>query len=414
MKFDALIIGGGPGGSVAALALAKAGWSVAVVEKGRFPRQKVCGEFLSATNLELLRRLGVAGRFSELAGPKVASVGLFAGETILTSPMPQPRFNPETCGRALGRDQLDTILLQHAADAGATIFQPWSATELARNERGFCCRIIRRETQQEEELRSAVVIAAHGSWENGNLPTQLQKNSAKPGDLFGFKARFRDSRLLDGVMPLLVFPGGYGGMVHTDSGRVSLSCCIRRDQLGQLREVMPNIRVGESVLAHVKNSCRGVREALTGAKLDGQILSVGPIRPGIRRAYRDGIFLVGNAAGEAHPVIAEGISMAMQSSWLLTEKLVACGKKIFPQRELDEVGCEYSVLWKANFAPRIRAAACFAHLAMRPAIANALLPLLKLFPHILTIGAHWSGKASQIVAPKRSEGGIVPPTLTHV
>src|SRR5271170_3602582 len=112
MKFDAVIIGGGPGGAVAALVLAKAGWSVAVVEKSRFPRQKVCGEFLSATNHSLLQQLGVAGKFSELAGPKVTSVSLFAGETILTSPMPQPQTGAETHGRALGRDRLDTILLQ--------------------------------------------------------------------------------------------------------------------------------------------------------------------------------------------------------------------------------------------------------------------------------------------------------------
>jgi flavin-dependent dehydrogenase len=399
MKFDAIIIGGGPGGAVAGLFLAKAGWSVAIVEKSRFPRQKVCGEFLSATNLELLRQLGVAGKFSELAGPKVTSVSLFAGETILTSPMPQPRIGAESCGRALGRDQLDTILLHHAADAGATVFQPWSATELARNENTFACRITDRESQQDRELQSRVVIAAHGSWENGNLPTQLPKNSAKPGDLFGFKARFRDSRLPDGTMPLLVFPGGYGGMVHTDGGRTSLSCCVRRDRLEKLRKINSTASAGEGVLAHIKNSCRGAREALAGAKLDGTILSVGPIRPGIRKPYRNGIFLTGNAAGEAHPVIAEGISMAMQSAWLLAEKLVARDKKVFLQHELDEVGREYSVLWKKNFAPRIRAAACFAHLAMRPVTASALLPLMKLFPQILTIGARWSGKANQIVPP---------------
>jgi len=399
MKFDAIIIGGGPGGAVAALALAKAGWTVAVVEKSRFPRQKVCGEFLSATNLALLQRLGVAGKFSELAGPKVTSVSLFAGETILVSPMPQLGSRGEIGGRALGRDQLDTLLLARAAEAGAAVWQPWSAVELTRNDNEFSCRIVERESPQDQELQAPVVIAAHGSWENGQLPTQCPRRAARPGDLFGFKARFRDSQLPDGTMPLLVFPGGYGGMVHTDSGRVSLSCCIRRDRLEKLRKGIPDVSAGEAVLAHIKNSCRGVREALAGSKLDGQILSVGPIRPGIRRSYRDGIFLVGNAAGEAHPIVAEGISLAMQSAWLLCERLIARRDKKFSECELDEIGRQYSMLWRKNFAPRIRAAACFAHLAMRPATANAILPLLKLFPHMLTLGARWSGKANQIVLP---------------
>jgi len=142
-----------------------------------------------------------------------------------------------------------------------------------------------------------------------------------------------------------------------------------------------------------------MREALDGATMDGTILSVGPIRPGIRKPYRDGIFVVGNAAGEAHPIVAEGISMSMQAAWLLSESLIACGNKKFSQRELDEIGRDYSALWKKNFAPRIRAAACFAHLAMRPATANFIVPAIKLFPQTLTLGARWSGKTNQVVTP---------------
>ena len=59
-RYDALVIGGGPGGATAALLLARAGWSVALVERKTFPRRKVCGEYLSATTLPLLEHLGVA------------------------------------------------------------------------------------------------------------------------------------------------------------------------------------------------------------------------------------------------------------------------------------------------------------------------------------------------------------------
>ena len=53
----------------------------------------------------------------------------------------------------------------------------------------------------------------------------------RPSDLLGFKAHFRNARLAADLMPVLVFPGGYGGLVTTNDGRVTIGCCIRRDAL---------------------------------------------------------------------------------------------------------------------------------------------------------------------------------------
>ncbi len=212
----------------------------------------------------------------------------------------------------------------------------------------------------------------------------------RDSNLLAFKTHFRNCSLAPDLMPLLAFPGGYGGLVHSDEGRVTLSCCIRRDILRNIRQKYPGEQAGEAVIQHIRKFCLGAEQVLACAKREGNWLAVGPIRPGIRQRYQDGLFFVGNIAGEAHPVVAEGISMAMQSAWLLSQILNQT--EIRSKNQFHEAGQVYIQQWNAHFANRIYAAACFAHLAMRPWAASLLLPWLKRFPALLTLGAKLSGK----------------------
>src|SRR6185369_11657301 len=92
------------------------------------------------------------------------------------------------------------------------------------------------------------------------------------------------------------------------------------------------------------------------ATVEGAWLAAGPIRPGIRLKMPDGIFPIGNLAGEAHPAVAEGISMAMQSAWLLSRQLFDWRKSNGKPEMLRRVGVEYARDWRRHFAPRLRAA----------------------------------------------------------
>jgi flavin-dependent dehydrogenase len=184
-------------------------------------------------------------------------------------------------------------------------------------------------------------------------------------------------------------------MVESDEGRISLSFCMRRDRLAAARHNHRCAPAGEAALAHIARSSRGVREALADAERDGAWLAAGPIRPGVRTHSADGVFRVGNLAGEAHPILAEGIGMAIQSAELLTCQLISRNDTLATEAGRRDAGKAYKAAWLHAFGVRVRAAACFATLAMQPAAASTL-PLIERFPAILTLGARLSGKTAPV------------------
>ena len=403
--FDAIIIGAGPAGSSAAILLASAGWSVALIEKQNFPRRKVCGECIAASNYPLLFSLGIGESFIASAGSELKKVNLMRGKNQITAKLPATNEKGLQFGRALGRETLDTLLLNRAKLAGATVFQPWSLQTINGLAGNWDCVIRDENSQSITKLRASIAIVANGSWEplpNERSERRLTRSSA---DLFAFKANFSNVDLDQHALTLLSLKGGYGGMVIADEKIATLACCIRRDCLDKLRNASPKASAGEVVEAMLKRDCLGIKEALQHAVRQGGWLAAGPINPGIRFQPKQGLFHIGNAAGEAHPIIGEGMSMALQSAWLLCAHLQTAKTNHAKQDYAwqIETANKYSTQWRRCFAPRLKFAATFAHMMMRPIPASSLFALFKLWPGMLTIGAKLAGKVDSEVSPSLIE-----------
>jgi menaquinone-9 beta-reductase len=268
-----------------------------------------------------------------------------------------------------------------------------------------------------ETRHARVLIDAHGSWEpplggsairaGGVAAIASDDPPKRASDLFAFKASFDGSRLSPGLLPVIALDGGYGGMVVAEGGRTTLACCIRRDRLRTCRESMPGVPAGQAVAEFLYRSCIGVRDALTHARQRGSWLSVGPIRPGIRVGRSMQVFRVGNAAGESHPLIGEGIAMALQSAHLLAEQLLVHRPVTLDWSRTRQVNARYAGAWRTAFAPRVRFAAAAAHAAMQPGLTTLAHALLRRWPGLLTRAARWAGKTRHHIAAseKRTRHG---------
>jgi 2-polyprenyl-6-methoxyphenol hydroxylase-like FAD-dependent oxidoreductase len=242
-----------------------------------------------------------------------------------------------------------------------------------------------------------VVIDAHGSWERDPECAAAEQGSGaklrpRSSDLLAFKATFRGAALASGVLPVLCLPGGYGGMVVSDRGRTTVACCMLRKTLGEQRAKLRGGSAGDVVEAYLRSSCGGVAAALRTAEREEAWHAVGPLRTGFHPRSVGGIPRIGNAAAEAHPLIGEGICMALQSAAILAELYGRRPKELRAEYIVD-VQRAHAATCRKEFSGRMRLAQLYARVAMEPSLAKAAAVLMKTWPGTLTAGAQLAGKA---------------------
>src|ERR1700738_5078195 len=124
---DVAIVGGGPAGSTCAAFCAAAGLRTLVLEREKFPREKVCGDCINPACWPILRRLQVSERMRDLPHGKLSRVD-FIGITGCQLSVALP--TDENAEIAIKRSLFDNLLLERARELGTTIFESATVTAL--------------------------------------------------------------------------------------------------------------------------------------------------------------------------------------------------------------------------------------------------------------------------------------------
>lgn len=327
------IIGGGPAGSTLATLLARRGVEVTIIDRDQFPRDKVCGEFLSYDALPILDALGATTEVDDRAGaPKIDRCRVYTRRGTLEFGFPHP-------ARGVSRLFLDDLLMRIAVRAGAQRLEGWTTTAL---DAGTV--VVEREGVT-RRITPRVIVGAWGRW--GRIDTQLQRRFV--GDRthrsFGFKRHFFAARQPDAV-ELYSFSEGYLGVNAVEGGLTNICGLVHANRLAghrgkwnafveTIREERPEI---DQLFARHEPA-------------QSSYLSSEPVIFRARSPVEQGVFMIGDAAGIIDPLTGNGMAMAMQSALVAASAVLRALEQPARRREIERSYARTH--WKL-FAGRIR------------------------------------------------------------
>lgn len=310
-RYDAIVVGAGPGGAAAALTLARSGARVALLDRAPFPRDKICGDLLGTWAIGLLRRLRIdPARFAPWPSLRGATLYTPNGRTVGAT-VARGRGDATRFGR------LDALLVDEACRAGATLLRV-RATGLLRDAAGTVCGIRGAGPEGERELRAPLTIGADG-WTSIVARGLGIAHGARRERGLAARLYVSGARGLAGRMHFFVMgPGqGYGWVFPLPAGGANVGLGLVADEpgAGQLGALLDRFLRDPASPAH---------PLLAGATPTGPARSW-PLAFGWRGTPLSGagVLLVGDAGSLVSPLSGSGIHSALASG-ISAGRVAAC------------------------------------------------------------------------------------------
>lgn len=371
-NYDVLIVGGGPAGASAAIRLALTGARVLLCEQKKFPREKLCGEFISPECFSHFAALGVADRMRAAGGVWLSETVFYArGGSHLS--VPSEWFGATRAGAyGLSRAEMDARLLSRAREAGVEVLEETQAMCLLLEKGRVRGAYLKRAAGETQEVRAAVTIDATGRARA--LARRIEKSKPQAGRrprLVAFKTHLKDARGAPGHCEIYVYKGGYGGLNSVEGGLSNL-CFIAAAQ-----DVRAAGNDAERVMREIVQTNRRAAWTLERAHAAAPWLAVSLEGFGGRSLVpATGLLAIGDAASFIDPFTGSGMLMALESGELAAAAITRALPRVYEERAFEALAADYQTLYRSKFNARLRVCAWLRRAAFIPRLAEAVIATL--------------------------------------
>jgi flavin-dependent dehydrogenase len=365
---DILIIGGGPAGSTTALYLSELGLNIALIEKKIFPREVLCGEFLSKEVTDVLKELKIFNDFLSLNPNKLNSFQAIDESGI------ELKSDLNFDAYALKRSIFDLFLLNKARSKNVKIIQPAEVISAKNSNREFIS-VIKENNGNKLQIKSKLVIAAYGK--QNILDKKLDRDFVnKKSNLNGVKFHLPTNLLekqFEDEIRIYTDEELYCGMNQVSDTEMTVCFLENRKQ--------SKIPSRERLIEVIKSN-NHFKKVFSEDAIDyiktSNIYGTGNIYFGKREVVENGIIMVGDAARVISPLAGDGIGMAMESAKLLYS--------VFNQYKLDNIDKIYSkyvTLYDKIFSKRLKTAKIIQGIILNRKLRRLGFGLVKNYPSLL-------------------------------
>lgn len=307
---DVLIVGGGPAGSSTAVALARQGVDVMLVDRARFPRPKPCAEYLSPEASRILDAMGALDTVESTGAAQLRGVLVRApnGATIRGEFIAGHAYTPyRERGLSIRREVLDKVLIDSARAAGARVHEGARVTNLAKTESGYDVDV--NVDGAPAQIRARLVIGADGLHSIVAKRLGLTGGARWPRRL-ALVTHFAGVEGIGELAEMHVERDGFVGIADVGHGLTTVAMVV---PARRAREIAGN---KEEFLVRWLQSKPQLSDRFHKATRVSPVRATGPFASQARRAWRDDALLVGDAADFFDPFTGEGIYAALHGGEL--------------------------------------------------------------------------------------------------